>query len=297
MKRIIASVGVVWLALIAIGVFAQEVKDANPDAKKPRRVSTPVLIKTPGPLERLQTSPRQHEWAEVESAGGRKVKTWVVYPKVDHPATVVILIHENKGLTDWVRALADEVAEAGFVAVAPDLLSGTAPDGGNTTEYESEGDATKAIYGLKQPQVTSDLDAVFGYAKKLEAGNKVIAVAGFCWGGGQAFSYAAHNPNLAAAFVFYGSPKDGLEFKNIQAPVYGFYGGDDARITSGVPEIEKRMKALDKKYQPVIYKGAKHAFMRQGDMTDDTKDANRKAREEAWARLTKLLGELKPGTK
>ena len=89
-------------------------EDANPDATKLRRARTPFLIKTPGPLERLQTSPRHHEFVEIESPGGRKVKTWVVYPQVDHPATVVLLIHENRGLTDWVRSLADEVAEAGY---------------------------------------------------------------------------------------------------------------------------------------------------------------------------------------
>ena len=298
MKRTIVLAGVVWLAVNAIGAFAQTAEGPNPKpAKQKKREQEPFLIKTTGPLERLQTSPRHQEWAEIESPGGRKVKTWIVYPQVDHPATVVILIHENRGLTDWVRSLADEAAEAGFVAVAPDLLSGAAPDGGGTAELGSEDKATKAIYGLKQPQVTADLDAVFDYAKKLEAGNKVVAVAGFCWGGGQTFTYATHNPKIAAAFVFYGSaPKDEAEYKKINAPVYGFYGGDDARITGEVPKIEKRMKSLDKKYEPVIYKGAQHAFMRQGEMTDDAKNANRKARDEAWARWTKVLGELKPGS-
>src|SRR4029079_11819394 len=127
-------------------------------------------------------------------------------------------------------------------------------------KYGSEDKAIQAIYGLKQPQVTSDLDAVFEYATKLKAGNKVVAVAGFCWGGGQAFSYATHNPKIAAAFVFYGKPKD-PDYKSIKAPGYGFYGGDDARITAEVPDVEKQMKTLDKKYEPVVYKGAQHAFM------------------------------------
>ena len=297
MKRTIVSFGLIWIALAANFASAQNRKDANPDGEKPRRVSRPLLIKTPGPLERLQTSPRHHEFVEVESPGGRKVKTWVVYPQVDHPATVVVLIHENRGLTDWVRSLADEMAEAGYVAVAPDLLSGTAPGGGGTAEYGSEDKAIKAIYALKQEQVTADLDAVFKYAKEMSAGNKVVAVGGFCWGGGQTFAYATHNRDVASSFVFYGTaPKDEADYKNIKAPVYGFYGGDDFRITGEVPKVEKIMKSLDKKYEPVIYKGAQHAFMRQGEVTDDPKDANRKARDEAWARWTKLLGEMKPGT-
>jgi carboxymethylenebutenolidase len=288
----------ILMSLIANGAFAQKTKDANPDAeKKLRRASDPVLIKTPGPLDRLQSSPRHHEWVDIESAGGRKVKTWIVYPQVDHPATVVLLIHENRGLTVWVRGLADEVAEAGYVAVAPDLLSGTGPDGGGTAEYGSEDKAIQAIYALKQPQVTADLDAVFNHAQQIDAGNKVVAVAGFCWGGGQTFAYATHNPKVAAAFVFYGTaPKDEADYKNITAPVYGFYGGDDFRITGQVPTVEKWMKELGKKYEPVVYKGAQHAFMRQGEMTGDSKNANREARDKAWIRWKKLLAELKPSS-
>lgn len=246
-------------------------------------------------LDRLEKSPRHHEWADIEAPGDRKVRTWVVYPEVDHPATVVIVIHENRGLTDWVRGVADQVAEAGYIALAPDLLSGTAPGGGNTPEYGSEDAARSGIGKLPQKQVTADLDAVYEFAKKMEAGNKVVAVAGFCWGGGQTFAYATHNPNIAAACVFYGSaPREESEYKSIQAPVYGFYGGNDFRISGEVPKVEKTMKQLGKKYEPVVYKGAGHGFMRQGEMTDDASNADRKSRDEAWARWKSILAELKP---
>jgi len=245
-------------------------------------------------LDRLEKSPRHHEYVDIESAGGRKVHSWIVYPEVDHPATVVVVIHENRGLTDWVRGVADQLAEAGYIAVAPDLLSGMAPGGGSTAEFGSEDAARTGIGKLPQKQVTADLDAAYEYAKKMEAGNKVVAVGGFCWGGGQTFAYAAHNPNIAAAFVFYGSaPRDEADYKKIKVPVYGFYGGNDFRISGEVPNVEKRMKALDKKYEPVIYKGAGHGFMRQGEMTDDKSNADRKARDEAWARWKTILGELK----
>jgi carboxymethylenebutenolidase len=246
------------------------------------------------PAKRLDASPRHHEWVDIESAGGRKVHSFVVFPEVDHPATVVIVIHENKGLTDWVRGVADQLAEIGYLAIAPDLLSGTAPGGGNTPEYGGDDKATKGIYALPQAQVTSDLDAVFEFAKKAPAGNKTVAVGGFCWGGGQSFAYATHNPNIAAAFVFYGSaPKDETDYKNIAAPVFGFYGGQDFRISGDVPNVEKRMKAAGKTYEPVIYDGAQHGFMRQGEATADPANANRKARDEAWARWKKVLAELK----
>lgn len=253
------------------------------------------VVAQPAVLERLEKSPRHHEWADVETKSGRKVHTWVVYPEVDHPATTVIVIHENKGLTDWVRGVADQLAEAGYLAIAPDLLSGTAPGGGNTPEFGSEDKARDGIGKLKQEQVTADLDAVFDFAKKQTAGNKVVAVGGFCWGGGQTFSYATHNPDVASAFVFYGTaPRDEAAYKSIAAPVYGFYGGNDFRISGDVPNVEKRMKADSKKYEPVIYKGAGHGFMRQGEVTTDKESADRKARDEGWVRWKKVLGELKP---
>lgn len=273
MKRIVVVVGIAWLVSFSNLGLAQTASD---------------------PAKRIEDSPRHSEWIDIEAPNGRQVRTWVVYPQVDHPATTVLIIHENRGLTDWVRSLADELAEAGYIAVAPDLLSGTAPDGGGTAEYGSEDKAIKAIYKLPPAQVTSDLDAVYKYAKALPAGNKVVAVAGFCWGGGQAFAYATHNPNLAAAFVFYGSaPKEADDYKKIAAPVYGFYGGQDFRISGDVPNVEKRMKQLGKKYEPVIYEGAQHAFMRQGEMTGDASNPNRKARDQAWQRWMKLLAQLK----
>jgi carboxymethylenebutenolidase len=243
----------------------------------------------------LENSRRHHEWVEIDSAGGRKVRTFVVYPETNQPATAVIIIHENRGLQNWERSVADQLAEVGYIALAPDLLSGTAPGGGDTADFASQDAAREAIYRLPQQQVTADLDAVFQYAKSIPAGNKVVAVGGFCWGGGQTFAYAAHNPNIAAAFVFYGvAPANAAELEKIKVPVYGFYGENDARITGGVPQVEARMKQLGKKYEPVIYDGAGHGFMRQGDMTADTSNADRKARDQAWERWKSILAELKP---
>jgi len=241
--------------------------------------------------ERLDNSTRHQEWVDVEAKGGRQVTSFVVYPEVSEKATAVIVIHENKGLTDWVRSVADEVAEAGYIAIAPDLLSGMGPDGGATDSFASVDAATKGIYALKPEQVQSDLDATLAYVKKLDAANGKVAVAGFCWGGGQAFAYAGHNPELAAACVFYGSAPDEAAMKSITAPVHGFYGGNDARISGQVPAVAATMKKLGKKFDPVVYAGAGHGFMRAGG-EEDARAEDKRARDEAWARWKKMLAAL-----
>ncbi len=155
--------------------------------------------------ERLDKSPRHHEWVAVKN-GNREVQCFVVYPEVKNKATAVLVIHENKGLTDWVRGVADQFAEAGYVAIAPDMLSGLGPNGGKTSDFASLDDATKALYKLPPDQVAGDLKAAADYVVKLPATNGKLAVAGFCWGGGQSFRFATMRPDLKAAFVFYGPP-------------------------------------------------------------------------------------------
>src|SRR5215467_2634274 len=127
--------------------------------------------------ERLEKSPRHHEWVDVKQ-GDRDVHCFVVFPEVKDKATAVLVIHENKGLTDWVRSVADQLAEAGYVAIAPDLLSGRAPKGGGTAEFGGDDAARKAIGSLPPEQVTADLDAVAAYVAKLPACNGKVAVAG-----------------------------------------------------------------------------------------------------------------------
>jgi carboxymethylenebutenolidase len=240
--------------------------------------------------ERLDNSPRHHEWVDVDS-GGRKLRCFQVFPEVSGKVTAVIVIHENKGLTDWVRSVADELAEAGFVAVAPDFLSGAGPGGGNTDAFPSIDAATQGIYKLKPEQVRADVDAVFAHVKKLDAASGKVAVAGFCWGGGQTFAYATHNPEVAAACVFYGSAPDEAALANVKVPVHGFYGGNDARITGQVPAVTAKMKELGKTFEPVVYEGAGHGFMRSGS-EGNASAADKKAHDEAWARWKKLLAGL-----
>jgi carboxymethylenebutenolidase len=236
--------------------------------------------------QELEKSPRHREWVKV-THDGRTVETFVVYPESKNKTPVVLVIHEIFGLTDWAQDVADQVAAAGYIAVAPDLLSGMGANGGGTTSF-AQADATKAVSGLSPDQVTTDLNAAADYALKLPAANGKLFVAGFCWGGGQSFRFATNRADLAAAFVFYGSPPEKDAMSRIKAPVYGFYGGNDARIDATIPATTEAMKELGKKYDPVIYEGAGHGFMRAGEAPDAT-EANKKARAQAWERWKGLL--------
>jgi carboxymethylenebutenolidase len=236
---------------------------------------------------RLEKSPRHGEWVKIQQ-GRRTVQAFLVYPEVKHKATAVVVIHEIFGLTDWARNLADELAEAGYIAIAPDLLSGMGPKGGGTSEIGSRG-VGKAIMSLPPEQITADLNATVAYVGKLPACNGKVAVAGFCWGGSQAFRFATNNPTIKAAFVFYGTaPANEAEIARIHCPVYGFYGGKDARVTATVPQTEELMKKAGKVYEPVVYEGAGHGFMRAGE-APNASPANKKARDEAWQRWKELL--------
>lgn len=240
----------------------------------------------------LEKSPRHREWVTVKH-GGRSVETFIVYPETKAKTPVVLIIHEIFGHSDWVQDLADQVAAAGYIAVAPDLLSGMGPNGGGTKSFAG-GDVTKAVSGLDPAQVTTDLDAVADYALKIPAANGKLFVAGFCWGGGQSFRFATNRQGLAAAFVFYGPPPDKDAMARIDTPIYGFYAGEDARIDATLPATTESMKALGKTYEPVVYEGAGHGFMRESEDPGSTQAhhaANVKARNEAWERWKKLLKE------
>jgi len=283
---------------------------------------------TPDPVEnqdwakqKLAKSPRHQEWVKVKN-GTREVNSFVVYPENKNKATAVIVIHEIFGMTDWVQSLTDQLAEAGYVAIAPDLLSGMGPNGGGTSSLDRNA-VGQAIRDLPPDQITADLNAVADYIGKVPASNGKVVVTGYCWGGSQSFRYATNNPNVKAAFVFYGSAPaaaDGTPNKEalakITAPVYGFYAGNDARINATLPKTTEAMTELKKTFEPVTYEGAGHGFMRageapepvapqpKGDKAADDKAAedyqknltawkgNKKARDEAWVRWKKLLAAI-----
>jgi carboxymethylenebutenolidase len=241
----------------------------------------PSLLAQDWAIKKLEASPRHGEWVSVKS-GDRDVRAFLVYPEVKDKAPSVLVIHEIFGLTDWVRGVCDDLAAAGYIAIAPDLLSGQTFNGVDATR--------EAIGKLPPDQITADLKAVSGYVRKLPSANGKLAVAGFCWGGSQAFRFATNEPTLNAAFVFYGTGP-AADIARIEAPVYGFYGENDARVDATIPATSELMAKAGKTFEPVIYPGAGHGFMRMGEAPDAI-DANRKAREAAWVRLKKLLGEF-----
>jgi carboxymethylenebutenolidase len=256
-------------------------------------VSVLMLLSMPGfaqdwAKERLEKSPRHQEWVAVKY-GARTVHAFLVFPEASGKAPAVVVIHENRGLTDWVRDVADQLAQAGYIAIAPDLLSGMAPGGGKTSDFPDEDAAREGIYKLAPDQITADLSAVADYVAKLPASSGKVAVAGFCWGGTQTFRFATNRAALAAAFVFYGTGPESKEaIAKINCPVYGFYGGNDARVGATVPKSAELMEEAGKTYEPVTYEGAGHGFMRSGEEPNPA-EANRMARDEGWVRWKALL--------
>jgi carboxymethylenebutenolidase len=233
----------------------------------------------------VDKSPRRREWVTVKH-DGRSVESFVAYPQSQVKAPTIVVIHEIFGMTDWVESVADEFADAGYVAIAPDLLSGMAPNGGRTKGFPANG-VGQAIGKLPPDQITADLNAVADYCRKLPASNGKVCVVGFSWGGGQSFRLATNRRDLSAAFVFYGNGPAPEAIANIQAPVYGFYAGTDARINGTVPATQEQMKAAGKFFEAVTYEGAAHGFMRAGAQPDAA-EANKKARAEAWVKLKAL---------
>ncbi len=237
----------------------------------------------------LERSPRHGEFIEVKMpSGGPSIKTWISYPERKDKAGIVIVIQEVFGLTDWIRGVADQLAKEGFIAVAPDMISGLGPGAGGTESVASRDDAVKLVRGISPEEATKRLNAVRDWAMKLPASNGKTATVGFCWGGARSFAYAAAEPALNGAVVYYGSSPEAAELAKIQAPVLGLYGADDARVNATIPPAEAEMKRLGKSYESNIYEGAGHGFLRDQEGRDG---ANLKATKQAWPRTLAFLKE------
>ena len=238
-------------------------------------------------LDRLEASPRHGELITYDSGSGDQVEAWVVYPERSDAAPVVIVIHEIFGMTDWIRGVADQVAAAGYIAIAPDLLSGKGPGGRGT---ESLGrDAMRAISGLDRDEVNRRLRAAAAYATALPSAGPGVAAVGFCWGGGTSFALASAFPELDGAVVYYGTSPTAEMLSTVQASVLGLYGGNDDRVNSTIPDAQQEMERLGKVYEPIIFDGAGHGFLRQQSGQDG---ANMEATRRAWARTLEFFQEV-----
>jgi carboxymethylenebutenolidase len=225
---------------------------------------------------------------DIKTSAGTPIRTWVVYPERKDKAGVVILIFDIHGLGFWIRGVADQLAREGFIAVVPDLISGKGPNGGGSDSAASDDDVVKLVRALTPEETLVRLNAVRDYAKKIPAANGKTATLGFCWGGGVSFDYAADQPALNAAVVFYGISPEAADLARIKAPVLGLYGSDDARVNVTVGPAEAEMKRLKKTYEVHTYEGAGHAFLRS---QDGREGANLKATQQAWPRVVAFLRE------
>jgi carboxymethylenebutenolidase len=284
---------VVVATLVPVRALAQDAHaghSADTAATQAAATPTPDNTNLPagedGAKARLEKSPRHGEYAEVPVPGGSPIRAWVVYPERKDKAPVVIVIHEIFGLSDWIRNVADQLAREGFIAIAPDLLTGKGPNGGGTDSVSSRDDVVALVRQLTPEEVTGRLNAVRAYGMKLPAANGKTATIGFCWGGATSFRYATVQPDLNAAVVYYGSSPDAAALANVKAPVLGLYGGDDARVNATIEPAAAELKKLGKSFEPQLFDGAGHGFLRA---QADRNGANRTATEKAWPRTIEFL--------
>ncbi|ASZ13319.1 dienelactone hydrolase family protein [Chitinophaga pendula] len=191
----------------------------------------------------------------------------------------VIVIHENRGLNPHIRDVARRVAQAGYIALAPDALS---VFGGTPQDEE----AARDLFGKldTQQNLNNFLKAV-DYLQSLPESNGKIGCVGFCWGGAMANQLAVNAPSLKAAVAYYGKQPDAADVPKIKAAVLLHYGGLDERINAGIPAYEAALKAAGVKYELFVYQGAQHAF------NNDTAPTryNKEAATLAWQRTLKLF--------
>jgi len=238
--------------------------------------STALPADAQGARARLTSSPRHGEWVMIP-AGRDSVRAWVVYPETKSKAPVVVVVHEIFGLSPWVRAVADQFAADGFIAIAPDLL--TSKNLPNPTDSVPSELATAAIRTLDPADVHRQISAAANYAMALPAAVKRYGIVGFCWGGGVSFEHAVRSSALGAAVVYYGTSPASASLASVKAPVLGLYGGNDARVNATIPPADSAMRALGKTYEPNIYEGAGHGFLRQ---QSGQNGANMTATQKAW---------------
>lgn len=292
-SRFTAALVVAALALTPF-VRGQDTRPAAPSAPAAPTVASSAIATPPDgekATKALVDSPRHGEWVDIALPAGADgkaatLKTWVSYPERKDNAPVVLVVHEIFGMTDWIRAVADQLAAEGFIAVAPDLLSGKGPNGGATDSFA--GDAVRdAIRKLDPNEVVARLDAARAYAIALPAATKKTACIGFCWGGTTTWTYATKQPALDAAIVYYGTAPDSKDaLTTITCPVLGLYGADDQRVTSTVEKTKTLAAEAGKTFTPKIYDGAGHGFLRQQTGRDGKNEAAAKA---AWAETVALL--------
>lgn len=262
------------------------VEEASPPEAPP--ADDPTLPAGAGDaVQRLGSSPRHGEWAMIAVPGGDSIRAWVVYPESSAPAPVVLVVHEIFGLTNWIRAVADQLAADGFVAIAPDLLTSKNIPADASGDPERER-ATAEIRTIRPEDYHPQLVAIADWGMALPAAADSYGIIGFCWGGSASFRHAIESASVDAAVVYYGTAPSPDMLPRVNAPVLGLFAGDDARVNTTVPPADSAMRALNKPFEYHMYEGAGHGFLRQQDGRDG---ANLRATRAAWPETIRFLRE------
>jgi carboxymethylenebutenolidase len=196
-----------------------------------------------------------------------------------HP--LVLVCHENRGLTEHIKDVARRLAKAGYAALAVDLLS---RQGGSNAMDSSQ--VPGALGNIDPDQFAQDFRSGLRYLQAQSfAQAERVGMVGFCFGGGVTWLAATRISELKAAVPFYGPHPPLEDVKDIQAAVLAIYGERDQRINQGIPEIEAAMQQNDKVFEKIIYPDADHAFF-----NDTGPRYNPQAAQDAWQRLLDWFG-------
>ncbi len=231
----------------------------------------------------LENSKLRSEFVDIP-VGDVKLHTWIVYPEGNGKAPVVLAMHHGPGLDEWQQALGVQLAEQGFISVTPDLLSGFGPNSGNYASFDGTDAVMRGLARLTQDEGIRRLKAAYEYGMKLPRANGKSATIGFCMGGGYSFRFAGEVPEINAAVVFYGGAPNEQIMAHIKAPVLGFFGEDDARVTAGVAPATAAMEKLGKVFESHIYPHATHGFLEYQDLA-----GNPQATSDSWSRTIAFL--------
>ena len=234
----------------------------------------------------LRNTRLKSEWVDIPMEGTTvKLHTFIVYPATTARTGVVVVMQHGVGLDEWQRSVAVQLAEDGFIAVAPDLWSGTGPNGGNWDASEFIDDAMRAAAGkINAAETMRRYRVAREYALKLPQANGKSGSIGFCAGGGNSFRFAAEVPEHHASVVYYGGTPPEEEMAKIKAPVLAFYGENDARVTAAVEPTKAAMARLGKQYEPHIYPKTTHSFVMFQDI-----GGNNAAIADAWPRTIEFF--------
>jgi carboxymethylenebutenolidase len=228
--------------------------------------------------ERLAGSPREAEWVTIR-VGEDSVRAWVVYPAQRENAPVVVAVHDNRGMSNWIRGVADQLAADGFIAIAPDML--TMLPVARLADGESDPEGVRAVIGQVDQATRDRYTQAFGeWGTRLDGASEQYGIVGFCWGGSTVFAHAVAAPaSLGAVVVYYGGSPAPERLSTVRAPILGLYGEDDARVNQTVPPAEAALKEAGMIFEAHTFAGAGHGFTRSQEARDG---ANRRAVEQAW---------------